>query len=88
MGLWSKATVVCCNPKVNVKKLLSQIELNYEYDETSFTYSYSKQDGLKIGISSTEILGDDFNTLLCKITKALRTNNVKHYIEVESTWYL
>ena len=90
MGLWAEAVVRVPEPKqVNIKKLVLDILKDYEMlDEVIVDSSYSKEEGVCVGIRTDCYLGDTFNTILVSITKELKHNKVGFFhIELLRNWY-
>ena len=71
MGLWAEAVVRVPEPKqVNIKKLVLDVLKEYDtLDEVIVDSSYSKEEGVCVGIRTDCYLGDTFNTILMAISK-------------------
>lgn len=90
MSLWAEAVVRVPEPKqVNIKKLVLDVLKEYDtLDEVIVDSSYSKEDGVCVGIRTDCYLGDVFNTILMTVSKKLKQNNVGlFHIELLRNWY-
>lgn len=89
MGLWAEAVIRVANPKkVNIKDIVLGVLEEYKHDEVIVDSTYSKEDGVCIGIRTDCYLGDKFNTMLVSIGKRLRQEGVGFFhIEVLRNWY-
>ena len=89
MGLWAEAVIRVANPKkVNIKDIVLDVLDGYEDDEVIVDSTYSKEDGVCVGIRTDCYMGDEFNTILVSIGKRLRQEGVGFFhIEVLRNWY-
>lgn len=89
MGLWAVAVIRVENPKkVNIKDIVLDVLKDYEDDEVIVDSTYSKEDGVCVGIRTDCYLGESFNTMLVSIGKRLRQKGVGFFhIEVLRNWY-
>ena len=89
MGLWAEAAIRVPNPKqVNIKYIVINVLKDYNNEEVIVDSTYSKQDGVCVGIRTDCYLGDSFNSILMEIAKKLRQNNVgEFHIELLRNWY-
>ena len=90
MGLWAEAVVRVPEPKqVNIKKLVLDVLKDYDMlGEVIVDSSYSKEEGVCVGIRTDCYLGDTFNTILMSVSKKLKHNNVGFFhIELLRNWY-
>ena len=89
MGLWAEAVIRVPNPKqVNIKDIVISVLKDYKNEEVIVDSTYSKQDGVCVGIRTDCYLGDNFNTLIVEIVKKLKQNNVGFFhVELLRNWY-
>lgn len=89
MGLWAEAVIRVPNPKqVNIKDIVISVLKDYKNEEVIVDSTYSKQDGVCVGIRTDCYLGDKFNTLIVEIVKKLKQNNVGFFhVEMLRNWY-
>ena len=89
MGLWAEAVIRVANPKkVNIKDIVLDVLKEYRKDEVIVDSTYSKEEGVCVGLRTDCYLGDEFNTMLVSIGKRLRQEGVGFfYIEVLRNWY-
>lgn len=81
MGLWSEIIISIPDPKdQNIKSTIDKILKEYDYDETWFRSTYSKEKGVVIDLRSTL----DFKLiypLVLDIQKAIKSHS---YFEIGS----
>lgn len=89
MGLWAEAVVRVHNPKhVNIKSIVLDVLKDRDGQEIIVDSTYSKEDGVCVGIRTDCYLGDSFNSILMEVVKKLRQNNVGEFnIELLRNWY-
>lgn len=89
MGLWAEAVVRVHNPKhVNIKNIVLDVLKDRDGQEIIVDSTYSKEDGVSVGIRTDCYLGDSFNSILMEVVKKLRQNNVgEFHIELLRNWY-
>ena len=89
MGLWAEAVIRVANPKrVNIKDIVLDVLDGYEDDEVIVDSTYSKEEGVCIGIRTDCYMGDEFNTILVSLGKRLRQEGVGFFhIELLRNWY-
>ena len=89
MGLWAEAVVRVHNPKhINIKSIVLDVLKDRDGQETIVDSTYSKEDGVCVGIRTDCYLGDSFNSILMEVVKKLRQNNVgEFHIELLRNWY-
>lgn len=89
MGLWASAVVRVHNPKhVNIKSIVLDVLKDRDGQEIIVDSTYSKEDGVCVGIRTDCYLGDSFNSILMEVVKKLRQNNVgEFHIELLRNWY-
>lgn len=89
MSLWAEAVVRVHNPKhVNIKKIVLDVLKDRIDEEVIVDSTYSKENGVCVGIRTDCYLGDSFNTILMDITKSLKQKNVGYFhIELLRNWY-
>ena len=89
MGLWAEAVVRVQNPKhINIKNIVLDVLKDRGGQEIIIDSTYSKENGVSVGIRTDCYLGDSFNTILTEIVKKLRQNNVgEFHIELLRNWY-
>lgn len=73
MGLWTDVVIEVRNPKEqNISEVVKKILSNYDYDETFFKSTYSKENGVEIKLSSTHNLKDMY-PIIMDIKKEIKT---------------
>ena len=89
MGLWAEAVVRVHNPKhANIKNIVLDVLKDRDGQEIIVDSTYSKENGVCVGIRTDCYLGDSFNSILMEIVKKLRQNNVGDFhIELLRNWY-
>ena len=89
MGLWAEAVVRVQNPKhINIKNIVLDVLKDRTDEEVIIDSTYSKENGVSVGIRTDCYLGDSFNSILMEIVKKLRQNNVgEFHIELLRNWY-
>ena len=89
MGLWAEAVVRVHNPKhINIKSVVLDVLRDRNRQEIIVDSTYSKEEGVCVGIRTDCYLGDSFNSILMEIVKKLRQNNVgEFHIELLRNWY-
>ena len=89
MGLWAEAVVRVHNPKhINIKSVVLDVLRDRNRQEIIVDSTYSKEEGVCVGIRTDCYLGDSFNTILMEVVKKLRQNNVgEFHIELLRNWY-
>ena len=89
MGLWAEAVVRVHNPKhVNIKSIVLDVLKDRDGQEIIVDSTYSKEDGVCVGIRTDCYLGDSFNSILMEVVKKLRQKNVgEFHIELLRNWY-
>ena len=89
MGLWAEAVVRVQNPKhINIKNIVLDVLKDRTDEEVIIDSTYSKENGVSVGIRTDCYLGDSFNSILVEIVKKLRQNNVgEFHIELLRNWY-
>ena len=89
MGLWAEAVVRVHNPKhINIKDIVLDVLKDRDGQEIIVDSTYSKENGVCVGIRTDCYLGDSFNTILMEVVKKLRQNNVgEFHIELLRNWY-
>ena len=89
MGLWAEAVVRVHNPRhINIKSIVLDVLKGKDGQEIIVDSTYSKEEGVCVGIRTDCYLGDSFNSILMEIVKKLRQNNVgEFHIELLRNWY-
>ena len=89
MGLWAEAVVRVHNPKhINIKNIVLDVLKDRTDEEVIIDSTYSKENGVSVGIRTDCYLGDSFNSILMEVVKKLRQNNVgEFHIELLRNWY-
>lgn len=89
MGIWAEAVVRVQNPKhINIKNIVLDVLKDRTDEEVIIDSTYSKEDGVCVGIRTDCYLGDKFNTLIVEIVKKLKQNNVGFFhVELLRNWY-
>ena len=89
MGLWAEAVVRVQNPKhINIKNIVLDVLKDRTDEEVIIDSTYSKENGVSVGIRTDCYLGDSFNDIIMEIVKKLRQNNVgEFHIELLRNWY-
>lgn len=91
MSLWAIAEIICSNPKkVNFKDIATEsIKKHFgDLDETIITSTYSKEHGVKLGISTTHV-GSLFNKLIDQLILDFNKQDVGYfYVEIERNYFV
>ena len=89
MGLWAEAVVRVHNPRhINIKSIVLDVLKDRDGQEIIVDSTYSKEEGVCVGIRTDCYLGNSFNSILMEIAKKLRQNNVgEFHIEMLRNWY-
>lgn len=91
MALWAEMRISVNQPKtVNIKDIVVGVvkKRNPKMVETLVESFYSKEDGVKVDLRTTDV-GERFDVLLSDILKELRESDVGFFtIELKKNWYL